>query len=156
MEFITLSLGLGLINRLKYIIIQWKNGLKLWTFLQNSIENEVNIFYTIHERTKFSGFCSNCQKDLCIHCLKEHSGIHHCLVKYLELIPSKEKINAYKNQIKNEIEYIDLVKNILLGNEKEDKINYFINRIKKYNEVLLFCKNRIKNVNEIKLITWIC
>ena len=52
--------------------------------------------------------------------------------------------------------YFDLVKNILLGNEKEDKINYFINRIKKYNEVLLFCKNRIKNVNEIKLITWIC
>ena len=52
--------------------------------------------------------------------------------------------------------YFDLLKNILLGYEKEEKIDFFIKRIKKYNEVLLFCKNRIKNVNEIKLVTWIC
>ena len=96
--------------------------------------NKVNTFCPLHilEKTKFSGFCTNCQKDLCIHCLKDHSGEHHYLIKYLELIPTKDKINNYKTQIEKEIQYIDKVKNIL-----------FENRI-------------IENINEIKIFSEFC
>lgn len=52
--------------------------------------------------------------------------------------------------------YFDLVKMILLGHEKEEKIEFFIKRINNYQKLLIFCKNKIKNVNEVKLITWIC
>ena len=96
--------------------------------------NKVNTFCPLHilEKTKFSGFCTNCQKDLCIHCLKDHSGEHHYLIKYLELIPTKDKINNYKTQIEKEIQYIDKVKNTL-----------FENRI-------------IENINEIKIFSEFC
>ena len=87
--------------------------------------NKVNTFCPLHinEKTKFSGFCTNCQRDLCIHCLKDHSGEHHYLIKYLELIPSKDKINNYKSQIEKEIQNIDKVKNILFENRIVENIN---------------------------------
>ena len=91
--------------------------------------NKINTYCPIHPKTKFSGYCTNCKKDLCIHCLKDHNGEHHFLVKYLELLPSKEKINNYKSQIKKEIQYIEHVKNIIIDNkiienDNEKKVLY--------------------------------
>ena len=56
---------------------------------------KINTCCHTHDKTKFSGFCRSCKKDLCIHCLKDHDKGkgHHSLVKYLVLLPSKEKIN---------------------------------------------------------------
>ena len=87
--------------------------------------NKVNTYCPTHINTKqkFSGYCSKCQKDLCIHCLKEHVGGHHSLIKYLELIPNKDKINNYKAQIKTEIKYIGYVKKILLDNNVLENIS---------------------------------
>ena len=101
--------------------------------------NKVNTYCSKHSTTKFSGFCTKCQKDLCIHCLKAHSGGHHCLLKYLELIPSKDKINNYRAQIKNEMKYIDLVKNILLDN------NLIQNKNEKNIFLEFFDKMKLKN-----------
>ena len=91
--------------------------------------NKVNTYCPIHTSKKFSGFCIKCQKDLCIHCLKDHIGGHHSLIKYLELIPSKDKINNYLAQIKNELKNIDLVKSILIEknvSENENERNIFL------------------------------
>ena len=78
--------------------------------------NKINTCCQIHEKTKFSGYCRSCKQDLCIHCLKDHDHGkgHHSLVKYLVLLPSKEKINQYKKQIKEEIDYIEKLKTILV------------------------------------------
>ena len=91
--------------------------------------NKVNMYCPIHTTNKFSGFCMKCQKDLCIHCLKDHIGGHHSLIQYLELIPSKEKINNYHSQIKNELKNIDLVKTILIEknvSQNENERNIFL------------------------------
>ncbi len=78
---------------------------------------KINTYCPNHDNKKFSGYCNKCQIDLCIHCLKDHKGGHHSLLKYFELIPSKDKITKYRNQINNELKYIDYVKNILLENK---------------------------------------
>ena len=132
---------------------------------------KVNTFCPLHilEKTKFSGFCTNCQKDLCIHCLKDHSGDHHYLIKYLELIPKKEKINNYKNQIEKEIQYIDKVKNILLENRIVESVNeiklvsefcdimklkyYFYEAQLKTFDKIRYNINIIKNVVDLFLIS---
>ena len=115
--------------------------------------SKINTYCPIHEKTKFSGFCSKCQKDICIHCLKDHSGVHHCLVKYLELIPNKENINNYRNQIKNEIKYIDSVKSILfdnnfqLNNNEKNMILEFFDKMKlKY----YFYEEQLQTFDKIK------
>ena len=50
--------------------------------------------------------------------------------------------------------YFDLVKKILAGEEEESKIKLFINKIKKYNKLLRFCKKIVKNNKNIQLINW--
>ena len=133
---------------------------------------KINTCCHIHERTKFSGFCRSCKKDLCIHCLKDHDKGkgHHSLVKYLVLLPSKEKINKYKKQIKDEIDYIEKLKNILFEeNENAVKdqnirniLEEFFDRMKlKYYfydiqlqtfDKIKFNMNIIKNVTDLFLI----
>ena len=51
--------------------------------------------------------------------------------------------------------YFDLVKKVLLKEESEEKIKRYINSIDKYVYLLLFCKNNMKNIGEIKSINWI-
>ena len=132
--------------------------------------SKVNIYCPIHAdlNTKFSGYCSNCQKDLCIHCLKDHSGEHHFLLKYLEIIPPKDKINNYKSQITKEKNYIEYVKNFLFEkkvienkNEKNIVEEFCDNLLLKYifYEIQLqtfdkvrFNLNIIKNVVDLFLI----
>jgi hypothetical protein len=67
----------------------------------------VDTLCPIHEKTKFSGYCRSCKKDLCIHCLKDHGNGHHSLVKYMTLVPNKEKIDKYKKQVRDEFNYIE-------------------------------------------------
>ena len=74
---------------------------------------KIDTLCPIHEKTKFSGYCRSCKKDLCIHCLKDHGNGHHSLVKYMTLVPNKEKIDKYKKQIRDEFNYIEKLKNIL-------------------------------------------
>ena len=115
--------------------------------------SKINTYCPIHETKKFSGYCSKCQKDICILCLKEHSGAHHCLVKYLELIPSKDMINNYRNQIKNEMEYIDLVKNILFDNnilENKNEKNMILEFFDKMKLKYYFYEEQLQTFNKIK------
>ena len=51
--------------------------------------------------------------------------------------------------------YFDLVKKVLKEEEKENKINFFINRISSYKELLIYIQKTIKNVKHIKLIHWL-
>jgi hypothetical protein len=51
--------------------------------------------------------------------------------------------------------YFDLVKKVLNEEEKENKINFFINRISSYKELLIYIQKNIKNVKHIKLIHWL-
>ncbi len=51
--------------------------------------------------------------------------------------------------------YFDLVKNILLNNDNEDKIDIYINKIENYKRLLLYMQNSINNesINKIKWIS---
>ena len=51
--------------------------------------------------------------------------------------------------------YFDLVKKVLIKEESEDKIMFYINRIDKYKDLLVYCKSLVKNNINIKLINWI-
>jgi len=51
--------------------------------------------------------------------------------------------------------YFDIVKRVLLKEENEDKIKYFVNNIKKYTQLLSYCQNLVKNNDNIRLITWL-
>ena len=127
--------------------------------------NKINTCCQIHEKTKFSGYCRSCKQDLCIHCLKDHDHGkgHHSLVKYLVLLPSKEKINQYKKQIKEEIDYIEKLKTILVEEDvvKDQNIrnilDEFFDRMKlKYYfyDIQLQTFDKIKfNINIIKNVT---
>ena len=126
---------------------------------------KINTCCHIHEKTKFSGFCRSCKKDLCIHCIKDHDHGkgHHSLVKYMVLIPSKDKINKYKQQIKDEMIYIEKIKKILLEENivKDQNIknilDEFFDRMKlKYYfyDIQLQTFDKIKfNINIIKNVT---
>ena len=125
--------------------------------------SKVNNYCPIHSTKKFSGFCLKCQKDICIHCLKDHKGGHHSLFKYLELIPSKDKIINYRSQIKNELKNIDLVKNALIGNnmvQNPNERNIFIEFFDKmklkyyFYDAQLYIFDNIKfNISIIKNVT---
>lgn len=52
--------------------------------------------------------------------------------------------------------YFDLVKEILLEKEEENKINIYIKRIKDYERLLEYFKDKYKSVKVIDLINWIC
>ena len=65
-----------------------------------------------------------------------------------------EKVYFFANLLYPNV-YFDLIRNILLGNEREEKLNLFLNNIKNYKNLLLNCQNMIKNVKLIKLITWL-
>ena len=109
----------------------------------------------LHEKTKFSGYCRSCKKDLCIHCLKDHENGkgHHSLVKYMVLIPSKDKINKYKKKVLDELEYIERLKKIFKEVDfcKDEKISnlfeYFFDVMKlKY----YFCDIQLQTFDKIK------
>jgi len=51
--------------------------------------------------------------------------------------------------------YLDLVKKILIEEEKEDKLLFIIKRINEYEKLLTIIKNDMNNVNSINLINWI-
>ena len=51
--------------------------------------------------------------------------------------------------------YFDMVVDILNNIVNEEKLNVFINNIKNYKELLIYVQNRLKNVKEIQLISWI-
>ena len=51
--------------------------------------------------------------------------------------------------------YFDMVVDILNNIVNEEKLNVFINNIKNYKELLIYIQNRLKNVKEIQLISWI-
>ena len=51
--------------------------------------------------------------------------------------------------------YFDLVKEILNQNEEESKLKIIINKIDTYKSLLYYCQNLIKNVKDVKLITWL-
>ena len=117
--------------------------------------NKVNTYCPIHldTNTKFSGYCCKCQKDLCIHCLKDHVRGHHSLIQYLELIPSKEKINSYKAQISSEIHYIDYVKNILIENnvlENTSEKKIFFEFLEKMTLKYYFYESQLQAFDKIK------
>ena len=75
--------------------------------------------------------------------------------KYLNSINDVEKIYLFSCLLYPNI-YFDLVKSVLLEEEKEEKINIFIKRINDYKELLIYFKNKYKSVNVINLINWIC
>ena len=52
--------------------------------------------------------------------------------------------------------YFDLVKNILVNNEEENKLTPIIKTINNYKRLLNYIREIYKNVNNIKLITWLC
>ena len=127
--------------------------------------NKINTVCPLHEKNKFSGFCRSCKKDICIHCLKDHANGngHHSLVQYMNILPSKEKIDKYKKQIKDEFNYIEKLKNIFLEENfvKDENIrktlDEFFDRMKlKYYfyEIQLQTYDKIKfNINIIKNVT---
>ena len=125
--------------------------------------NKVDTYCPLHPPNKFSGFCIKCQKDLCIYCLKDHRGGHHSLIQYIELIPSKDKINNYFSQIKNELKNIDLVKSILIENNVSENANErnifmeFFDKMKLkyyfYNAQLYIYENIKFNIAIIKNVT---
>ena len=51
--------------------------------------------------------------------------------------------------------YFDLIKHILLNEEKEKKVLLFIKRIKSYKRLLQYIKNEIKDVKDISFINWL-
>ena len=51
--------------------------------------------------------------------------------------------------------YFDLVKNVLLKEEDEKKILFFVNKVDSYKELLVYCKSLVKNNINIRLINWI-
>ena len=126
---------------------------------------KVNTVCQIHEKNKFSGFCRACKKDLCIHCLKDHDNGkgHHSLVQYMNLIPSKEKIDKYKKQIKDEFDFIEKLKIILFDENgiKDENIkkilDEFFDRMKLklyFYEIQIQTFEKIKlNINIIKNVT---
>ena len=114
---------------------------------------KINNYCPIHSTTKFSGFCLKCQKDICIYCLKDHNGGHHSLFKYLELIPSKDKIINYRSQIKNELKNIDLVKNVLIGNnvvQNANERNIFIEFFDKMKLKYYFYDAQLNTYDKVK------
>ena len=127
--------------------------------------NKINTVCPLHEKNKFSGFCRACKKDICIHCLKDHANGngHHSLVQYMNILPSKEKIDKYKKQIKDEFNYIEKLKNIFLEENiiKDENIrttlDEFFDRMKlKYYfyDIQLQTYDKIKfNINIIKNVT---
>ena len=115
--------------------------------------NKVNIYCPKHPSYKFSGFCSNCQEDLCIHCLKSHFGSNHSLFKYLEIIPSKEQIDKFREKIKKELEYIDMIKSILFNNDViQDELtkNIFLEFFDKMKLKYYFYDAQLKTFDKVK------
>ena len=127
--------------------------------------SKINTICPIHEKNKFSGFCRACKIDLCIHCLKDHENGkgHHSLVQYMYLIPSKEKIDKYKKQIKDEFDFIEKLKIILFDENgvKDENIKKilddFFDRMKLklyFYEIQIQTFEKIKlNINIIKNVT---
>ena len=127
--------------------------------------SKINTICPIHEKNKFSGFCRACKIDLCIHCLKDHENGkgHHSLVQYMYLIPSKEKIDKYKKQIKDEFDFIEKLKIILFDENGVKDANIkkildeFFDRMKLklyFYEIQIQTFEKIKlNINIIKNVT---
>ena len=51
--------------------------------------------------------------------------------------------------------YFDLVNNIIKENETEETLNKIINIIKDHRILLINMQNSMKNVKDVKLITWL-
>ena len=114
---------------------------------------KVNTYCPKHPSNKFSGFCSNCQEDLCILCLKSHFGINHSLFKYLEIIPSKEQIDKFRESIKKELKYVDMIKNILFNNDviqDESTKNIFLEFFDKMKLKYYFYDAQLKTFDKVK------
>ena len=52
-------------------------------------------------------------------------------------------------------EYFNTVKKILLENEEENKINLYISNINRYRDLLIYIKDSLRNIGEIKEIEWL-
>ena len=52
-------------------------------------------------------------------------------------------------------EFFDLVKKVLLKEENEEKIDFYIKRIKNYNNLLIYCQKSVNQKNHIKIINWL-
>ena len=115
---------------------------------------KINTYCPKHSSTKLSGFCSNCQEDLCINCLKSHFGSDHSLIKYLEINPSKVQIDKFREKIKKELKYIDMIKNILFGNaviQDESTKNIFLEFFDKMKLKYYFYDAQLKTFEKVKL-----
>ena len=115
--------------------------------------NKVNNYCPKHSSYKFSGFCSNCHEDLCIHCLKSHFGSQHSLFKYLDIIPNKDQIDKYREKIKKKLKYIDMIKNILFGKDviQDESIkNIFLEFFDKMKLKYYFYDAQLKTFDKVK------
>ena len=105
-----------------------------------------------HPNNENTCFCDNCQRHLCIDCLKSKKHRGHLRFSFLEIEPSEEEINKFISILeefkksKNELEIKQKPKLEKIENEikeQEDNINkQFKDKVSKINEDM---KNDIEN-----------
>jgi len=84
-------------------------------------------------KKSFTSFCSNCNKDICSSCEKNHRN--HQLYPYRTFIPNEKEISALKKTIYKYYHDYELILNeiVLWKNLLEEKILCFKNNFKAYN-----------------------
>ena len=100
--------------------------------------NLINFKCKIHGKSYIS-YCSNCEKNLCNLCEKEHIK-NHKVIDFRELVPNynvRNKLNDFREKINKLVEDINLI---------IDKLNYVINNIETYYKI----NNDIINIYEKK------
>lgn len=114
-------------------------------FEDNTINNpflfvKVNKMYDVSNYIKYN-FINNCL---------DYQELDYILKKCNEY----EKIYLYSCLLYPSV-YFNIVKEILLKEEKEDKIINIINNIDNYLSLLIYCKSQIKDNSNIKVIDWL-
>ena len=92
--------------------------------------NDKDNFFICSHKSNFISFCENCSLDLCIECEEKH--IEHKIIKFNEIIPTKEEINIINNTIKKYIlDFNKLIEEIYKWKKELDKkIFYFEEKVK--------------------------
>ena len=154
-------------NSINYFIGMAENAIELLgVYKKHIVTNNDSIGHLINYKRY-----SNCEFDNPFTFIKTnrmHDLAYYIKYRFLTNSLDYAEIEKISNMVKNEYEiiflfsnllypkiYFDLVKDILLDKEKEDKLNKLIKCIKSYKELLKYVQDIYKNVKEIRLITWL-